>query len=119
MVMEMRGDPGDLSKGTHPWYEKGYTGFDNVAVDTQVSRVPVELVSLLLTASQGNCTVVLYDGSDADAPVLMRLAASQDDSFAYTPAEPVKTTRGLFVGVGSNVGGLFLQWRPIPKGWRV
>lgn len=86
-----------------------------VTADRRLSLGPCELVFALLTAGAGNADVTLYDGENTSGDIILTLEALQHVTqqahllvFAYC-------RRGLYVDIGTNVTGCFIQWRELPR----
>lgn len=109
----------NIRKGTHPWWIKGYAAWTRVTHDQVISKVGCEVVYALLTAGQSATAATLYNGDGTGGDPGPTIEAEADHSKQMSPAEPIYFSRGLYVDVDSNIGSLFIMWRPIPTGWRV
>ncbi len=83
----------------------------NITADQRVALGPGYLISAKLSAGSGGAaTAVIYDGHGTGEDVLIPLAAPTSGSDNFTPALPVCFNKGLYVDVGNNVTGVFLQF---------
>jgi hypothetical protein len=82
--------------------------------DQVLSQGPCELISAHLVVSAGSTDSYLYSGTSTGGELIVALAAAAVTGLPFTPPEPVYCPRGLFVDVGTNVTGIFVQWRNLP-----
>jgi hypothetical protein len=87
----------------------GY-GWTRVTNDQVVSNSPAWLAAVILTDDgNGNADITLYDGESTDDPAILTVRASQNSTKSLTFTQPLKTERGLYVDVGSNVNEALIQ----------
>lgn len=86
-----------------------------VTADRLLSRGPCEVVYVMLTGGAGNADVTLYDGENTSGDRLFTLEALQHVSQQIHLSVPIYCRRGLYVDIGTNVTGCFIQWRELPR----
>jgi len=84
-----------------------------VTADGLLSHGPCELVSAYLVPSAATTDTVLYNGENDQGDPIITLKAATVRIMPFNPKEPVYCRRGLYVDVGSNVSGIFVQWREL------
>lgn len=87
-----------------------------VTADRVLSTGPCELVSAHLVVSAASTDTHLYDGKDTRGDKIVTLEAAAATGHPFKPRVPVYCRRGLYVDVGTNVTGVFVQWRELPRG---
>jgi len=116
--MGMRGSPDNLSRGTHPWYEKGYAAWTHADHSQVICRGALELLAVYVTCKDNACLVDAYDGDSTASPLLSCFDAQGARTMPFVPLEPIYLKRGLYLVLSGDVKCVFVQYRPIPSGWR-
>jgi len=86
-----------------------------VAADQLLSHGPCELISAYLVVSAASTDTHLYDGDNTRGDKIATLESAVATGHPFKPPVPVYCRRGLYVDIGSNVTGLFIQWRELEK----
>jgi len=86
-----------------------------VTADGCLSHGPCELISAYLVVSDASTDTHLYDGDNARGDKITTLKSAAVTGHHFKPPVPVYCRRGLYVDIGSNVTGLFIQWRELEK----
>lgn len=85
--------------------------FRVMTADGVVCNEPGFLGSIVLTpSSSGAATALLYNGFSTSDELLMPLSTITSYSKDISLITPIPFTKGLYVDIGSNVTGLFLQF---------
>lgn len=82
-----------------------------VTVDRVLSSGPCELIYAYLVVSAASTDSALYDGVDTAGDKIVALVSATARGHPFSPKEPVPCRKGLFVDVGTNVTGIFVEWR--------
>lgn len=80
-----------------------------------LSTGPCELLSAYLVVSAASTDSYLYEGTNTNGRIIVTLEASFPTGGQFRPAEPVYCRNGLYAVVGTNVTGIFVQWRELRK----
>lgn len=79
--------------------------------DQVISRIPCKLWGVVLTGDgAGVADITLRDGHSTTGDVILTLKAVQNGSEVVIFEKPIKTVKGLFLDVGSNVTGALVLW---------
>lgn len=84
-----------------------------VTADRLLSHGPCELLYAYLVPSGATTDTVLYDGENTNGDHITTLKSAAVTGHEFNPPQPVYCRRGLYVDVGTNVTGLFVQWREL------
>lgn len=83
-----------------------------------LSRGPCELIFAYMVTEDATTDSVLYNGQNAEGDEIVELVlTNKDASYAniggvpFAPPVPVHCEKGLYVKVGTNTVGIFVQWR--------
>lgn len=87
-----------------------------VTADRVLSHRPCELIFAFAVASGATSDSGLYDGENTQGVLVTKLASAGAGVISFQPSVPVYCDRGLYVDVGSNILGIFVQWRELPYG---
>lgn len=60
------------------------------------------LRAVLLTAEEGNCTAIIYDGINANAEKILYLEALEHTTVAMQDAKGIKIKHGIYVNIGGT-----------------
>jgi hypothetical protein len=74
---------------------------------------PCELVSAEVVPSATTTTTIIYDGTDATGKKVIQFNITIVLNWPFKPPEPIYCDKGLYVVVGSDVTGIFVQWRKL------
>lgn len=84
-----------------------------VTGDRLLSHGACELLCAFLTPDGTAADVTLYDGENTNGDKIIKFTSPNNPTRAFSPKVPVYCRRGLYVDVGSNVTGIFVQWREL------
>jgi len=85
-----------------------------ITVDSLISPVPCLLWGVVLIGSAaGAADVTLRDGQNIGADIIIALSCVASDNVPVMFPKPIRTTKGLFCDIGSNVTGVLVLWDPI------
>lgn len=82
-------------------------------VDQVLSVKRCELIYANLNVSAASTDSSLYDGQNTSGKLIVTLESAVVTNLPFAPPEPVYCPKGLFVDVGTNVTGIFVQWREL------
>ena len=65
--------------------------------------------------SSGNAieNTAIYDGEDTNGKLIVNFNSGVKGNIPLTPKVPIYCRRGLYVDIGDNVEGVFVQWREL------
>uniref|UniRef100_A0A6M3LVT2 Uncharacterized protein n=1 Tax=viral metagenome TaxID=1070528 RepID=A0A6M3LVT2_9ZZZZ len=88
-----------------------------VTANELLSRTPCELCCAI-AYSDGEAieNTALYDGESTTGRLIANLNSGVKAEISLEPKEPIYCCRGLYVEIGENTEGVFVQWREIPQG---
>lgn len=87
------------------------TGWTWVTADKVVTNKPALLHYASLTGDgNGAADVTIYEGTGTDGRKIKVLRAPQYASHPFAPKGSIPVEKGIYVDVGSNVEGVFIQW---------
>lgn len=81
-----------------------------VTADELLSPRPCWLHYACLVVSAASTDSALYDGHNTTGDLIITLESAAVTNLEFRPAKPVYCKQGLFVDVGTNVSGVFVQW---------
>ena len=84
-----------------------------VTDDRVLSLGPCELLYAYLVPSDATTDSVIYNGQNTKGDAIVTLKAAAVTGHKFTPKVPVYCDKGLYVDVGTNVSGIFVQWRDL------
>lgn len=84
-----------------------------VTADELLTRSPCELIFAYLVVSAASTDTHLYDGENTAGKKLVTLECAAVTGHPFRPSIPIYCRRGLYVDVGTNVTGVFVQWRDL------
>lgn len=87
-----------------------------VTADEILCQGACELSCILLTAKTAACVVNIYNGVDANGRKICKFKALANRSDYFHFEHEVYCEIGLYIDVDANTDGLFVHWRPVPKG---
>lgn len=85
-----------------------------ITADRLLSRGPCELIAAYLVVSAASTDTHLYDGENTSGDKIVTLESAAVTGHPFKPPVPIYCRRGLFADIGTNVTGLFVQWRELP-----
>ena len=86
-----------------------------VTADRLLSTGPCELLFAYLVVSAASTDTHLYDGANTSGDKIVTLEAAAATGHPFKPKEPLYCRRGLYVDIGTNVTGVLVQWRELPR----
>jgi hypothetical protein len=81
--------------------------------DAVISKRPCWLHYAQVVPSGGTTDTYLYDGQNTNGKRLIALNAAVATVQAFSPAKPVLCKQGLYVDIGTNCSGVFVQWEAV------
>jgi len=83
----------------------------SVSSDQAVSNSPCWLGCVVVTPEDNDdyADVTLYDGESGDDPKLMKIRSGLGTTRVIRFQPPLKTQRGLYVDIGSDVDSVLIQ----------
>lgn len=98
---------------------------EKVLVDSESKKVSWEFVTASRCVTDKECEFIfaylvpvaatddsaLYDSVSVSGKLIVSLKCAAITGHPFKPPEPVYCERGLFVSIGTNVTGIFVQWR--------
>lgn len=84
-----------------------------VTADEKLSPGPCELLAVYATAAAAVGSLTMRHGTNDKGGVIVILEANTNVTEHFQPPEPVPCETGLFVDMGSNITGAFVQWREL------
>lgn len=88
-------------------------GWRWITADAVLTSVPCELEAACIVTSAAATDTHLYSGENVRGDKIVTMATGDAGMFWFDPPQPVYCRRGLYADVGSNVIGLFVQWRDL------
>ena len=82
-----------------------------VTADRLLTDLECELVFAHMAVSGAETDTHLRNGVDANADIVVTLKSAAVTGHKFNPKEPVYCRKGLYVDIGDNVTGIFVQWR--------
>jgi hypothetical protein len=82
-----------------------------VTGDRLLHTGPCELLCAEMDPSANSGAVTLYDGRGTGGQRIIGIQAKYQTNRPFKPKVPVYCMTGLYVDVGDNVTGVFVQWR--------
>jgi len=85
-----------------------------VTVDTILSHGPCELIfSHHVPSAAGTSTIDLYDGENTSGDLIIKCRTAESRATMFRPPKPIYCRRGLYVDIGKDIEGIFVQWREL------
>lgn len=85
-----------------------------VTADELLSHGVCELLYAQAVSDGGEVKdTILYDGENTKGELLINLQKGARGNITFSPKMPVYCRRGLYVDIGSNTEGVFVQWREL------
>ena len=78
--------------------------------DKLVSEKPCWLYFAQVVPSGGTTDTYLYDGHNTSGKKVIALNSAVATVQSFSPAQPVLCKQGLYLDVGTNCSGVFVQW---------
>jgi len=78
--------------------------------DRVLSPKPCWLHYAYLVVSAASTDTHLYNGDNAGGEKITSLVSQSVTGHEFRPPEPVYCSQGLYIDVGTNVTGVFVQW---------
>lgn len=94
---------------------KGYS-WAWVTADRLLSHGPCELVYAFCVPDDNEPEAYVYDGENTAGDKIFRFTGSNKRGLPFSPKVPVYCRRGLYVDIGKDIEGIFVQWRELPHG---
>lgn len=81
-----------------------------VTVDQVVSKSPGYIGSVIIVSDgSGNASATIYDGESTGDPVILTVKTVNNTMSTVNFQPALKTERGIYVDIGSNVNELLVQ----------
>jgi len=77
-----------------------------------LAKRPCKLYEVSVSPSAAAAYATVYNGENTTEPQVIRIDAAAKTLQHWKPAEPVRLDRGLYVALGDNVTGIFVQYEP-------
>tara|TARA_Y100000310_G_scaffold154415_1_gene153984 strand:- start:10513 stop:10815 length:303 start_codon:yes stop_codon:yes gene_type:complete len=87
-----------------------------VTTDKKLSETACELIYAHAVVSAASTDTKLYNGSSANGEKIVDLESAAITGLDFNPPKPVYCHAGLYIDIGTNVTGVFLMWRVLPRG---
>ena len=81
-----------------------------VTADELLAQGPCWLHYAYLVVSAASTDSALYDGTNTSGRKITDLVSAAVTGHEFRPAKPAYCSRGLYVDVGTNVSGIFVEW---------
>ncbi len=91
-------------------------GWSYVTADQLLTKEPCEVAYAQLVPSGAVTDTYLYHGANTNGEKIIALVSAAVTGHEFRPAVPVFCRRGLYVDIGSNTTGVFVQWRNVLPG---
>jgi len=95
-----------------------------ISADELLSRGPCELLYAYAIVSGTSVNTHIYNGNNVNGDKVTTLGITVVSNSpinsvippaVFRPLVPIYCEKGLYVDVGSNVIGVFVQWREVPR----
>ncbi len=90
-------------------------GWSYVTADQLITSKPCELACAYIVPSGAVTDSYLYHGVSTQGQRIICLGSAVATIQGFNPAKPVFCPNGLYVDVGSNTTGIFVQWRHLDE----
>lgn len=87
-----------------------------VTADELLSHGRCELIYAFCCPNDAEPEAYLYDGESTSGDKLFRFVGSTKRNIPFSPKAPVYCRRGLYVDIGKDIEGIFVQWRELGHG---
>ena len=95
---------------------KDYTSRKWVTANELLTTQPCELVYAQAVSNGGEIKdTIIYDGEDAEGEIIINLQRGTIGNVTLSPKEPILCYSGLYIVIGSNTEGVFIEWRNLPR----
>lgn len=84
-----------------------------VTADECLAQGACELLFAYLVVSAASTDSALYDGTNTGGKKIADLKCAAVTGHPFRPPKPVYCHAGLYVDIGTNVSGIFVQWRKL------
>lgn len=84
-----------------------------VTADQKLSSGPCNLLYAYLVVSAASTDSHLYDGQNDQGDRVVTLESAVATGHPFRPPAPIFCRKGLYVDVGTNVTGIFVQWEDL------
>lgn len=84
-----------------------------VTADELLSHGPCELVYARSMTATAESNTFLYDGENTVGTPIVEFESGVNAGQEFSPKEPVYCRQGLYVDIGTNTIGVFVQWREL------
>lgn len=82
-----------------------------VTADRLLQQGPCELLYAYLVPSGASTVNYIRNGVDANGDLIVCLESAVVTGHPFKPPKPIYCDKGLWVDVGTNTTGIFVQWR--------
>ena len=84
-----------------------------VTGDRLLSHGACELLFAYLVVAAASTDSHIYDGENTTGDKIVTLESAAVTGHPFKPPLPIYCRKGLYVDVGTNVTGIFVQWREL------
>lgn len=85
-----------------------------VTADELLSHGACELCYAVAVSDGGAIeNTAIYDGESTNGTLVINFNSGVKAEIPLTPKEPIYCRRGLYVDIGENTEGVFVQWREL------
>lgn len=85
-------------------------GWEWITAARLITSKPCRLLSLIITPSTATAIVIVYDGENTSAPVILQADLVVQETMQLNFPGGIKTDRGLFIGSFTDITGVLVQW---------
>lgn len=86
-----------------------------VTADELLSHGPCELLYARTMTALAEANTFLYDGENTLGTPIVEFESGIAQGHTFSPKAPVYCRKGLYVDIGTNTIGVFVQWRELGK----
>lgn len=97
-------------------YESKKYSWKFLTADELLSLGPCEVLYVYLVVSAASTDTSIYDGENTTGTLIATFVAAAVTGHEFSPPKPVYCRKGLYVDIGTNVTGMFVQWRELDRG---
>lgn len=80
-----------------------------------VTHGPCDLVYAFCVPNDTEPEAYVYDGENTTGDKILRFTGSSKRGIPFSPKVPVYCRRGLYLDIGKDIEGIFIQWIELPR----
>ena len=84
-----------------------------VTADLLLSHGPCELVYAFCVPDDTEPEAYVYNGENTSGDKLFRFVGGSKRNIPFSPKQPVYCEKGLYIDIGKDIEGIFVQWREL------